>query len=105
MDSLLRQELDGGHGGGGAVGTGGGQLADGLGPAVSGCKDAGHSGPAVLAGRQEALLIQRKEGSGQGGLGLLAHSLEQAGDRQFRDLAGDQMPQPQTGQGLSLIHI
>ncbi len=76
MNRLLRQELDSGQGGGGAVSTGGGQLADGLGPAVSGCKDAGHSGPAVLTGRQEAPLVQRKEGSGQGGLGLLAHSLE-----------------------------
>ena len=46
--------LAGGQGRHGAVGAGGGQLADGLGPAVPGREDAGHRRGAVLPGGDEA---------------------------------------------------
>ena len=83
----------GGQGRHGAVGAGGGQLPDGLGPAVPGHEHAGSGGAAVLPGGQEAVGPRETQCRGQGRLGLLAHGLEQPVHRQLRLRAGGRIPE------------
>ena len=71
FEKSVGRTLCGSKCGNGAVGGGGGQLADGLGAAVSGGPDAVHGGAAVLARDDVAMLVERDDVSESRVVGIL----------------------------------